>query len=475
MIKNHLKQLITDKLGFAPTPGQGELINKLSEFILDDTSNALFLLKGYAGTGKTSVVSSLVNVLRSLKKKCVLMAPTGRAAKVLSWYSGHSAYTIHKKIYRQKSSSDGMGHFTLDRNQHKNTLFIVDEASMISNTAFEKSIFGSGRLLDDLIEYVYSGEGCKLLLVGDTAQLPPVGLSISPALDAEELEMYDRIVWEYELTEVVRQAEKSGILQNATLLRRIVAENQYWQGYFSVDMENYSDIVRLGGGALIEELSLCYDKFGIEKTIVVTRSNKRANKFNQGIRNSILYKDAEITSGDLLMVVKNNYHWLGENEQVDFIANGDIAEIIKVGKYEEMYGFRFANVSLRLIDYKNLEIDCKIMLDTLTIETASLSGDDQSRFVQAVAEDYADIRNKRKRWEKIKENEYFNALQVKFAYAVTCHKAQGGQWKAVFVDQGYLTGDMIDVEYLRWLYTAFTRPQEKLYMVNFNKEFFEGE
>ncbi|MCL3780462.1 DUF2075 domain-containing protein [Prolixibacteraceae bacterium JC049] len=475
MIKNHLQELIVDKLGFSPSEDQKEVIRLLSEFTFSDDPDSIFLLRGYAGTGKTSVLSSFVKTMDELKRRCVLLAPTGRAAKVLSRYSGKQAYTIHKKIYRQQSSTDGTGRFTLDKNLYKNTWFIVDEASMIANASMAQSVFGSGRLLDDLIEYVYTGENCRLILTGDTAQLPPVGLPISPALDAQELDSYGRNVLEYEMTQVIRQAQESGILYNATQLREMVSEDGFFPGYFPLETQFFDDIQRLAGGDLIEEISTCYDRFGMDETMIVTRSNKRANKFNEGIRNTILYKDGEITPGDHLMVVKNNYFWLEGNDQVDFIANGDIAEIIRIGKYEEMYGHRFANVTVRLMDYKDLEIDCKIMLDTLMLETPALSADEQMKFFHEVSADYADIRNKKQRWERIRSNEYFNALQVKFAYAVTCHKAQGGQWKAVFVDQGYLLEEMIDIEFLRWLYTAFTRPTQKLYLVNFNKEFFEGE
>jgi exodeoxyribonuclease-5 len=366
-----------------------------------------------------------------------------------------------------------MGRFVLNKNLFKDTFFIVDEASMVPNVSSESSIFGSGRLLEDLIEYVYSGSNCRLILVGDTAQLPPVGLDISPALSRNDLEYYDRNIFEYELTDVVRQDMNSGILCNATLIRNLITEGNYFEGYFPLECMGFEDVRRIGGADLIEEISTCYNRFGLFETIVVTRSNKRANKFNEGIRSTILYKEAEISVGDLMMVVKNNYFWLGENEKIDFIANGDIAEITSISKYEELYGFRFANVCLRLIDYPDIEFDCKIILDAINIESASLTSEQNRKLFDAVSEDYMDIRSKKKRWEKVKENPYFNALQVKFAYAVTCHKAQGGQWKAVFVDQGYLTKEMLNVEFLRWLYTAVTRPTERLYLVNFNKEFFE--
>ena len=475
MIRNHLEELINYKLGLSPTPTQKKLLSKLAYFIINPENDQIFLLKGYAGTGKTSVVSALVQALKSLKISSVLLAPTGRAAKVLAHYAGQPAYTIHKKIYRQKSSTDGFGKFVLDRNLHSNTIFIVDEASMVSNQNSENSSFGSGRLLDDLIEYVYNNKNCKLIIVGDTAQLPPVGLSVSPALEASELQLYGLEVNNEELTEVVRQTGDSGILYNATHIRNLIdTENEVeWHGFFPITTSGFSDIHQISGEDLIETISTSYDKYGREDTMVVTRSNKRANRFNQGIRASILYQESEISSGDLIMVVKNNYYWVGENDKMDFIANGDIAEIVRIGKYEAIYGFRFANVSLRFIDYENVELDCKIFLDTLNLETASFSYEEQQKLYEAVAMDYEDIRDKKKKWEKIRDNEYFNALQVKFAYAVTCHKAQGGQWKSVFIDLGYLTEEMIDREYLRWMYTAFTRPVEQLYLVNFNKEFFE--
>ena len=473
MLTKHLQSEILKYLGKEPTNGQEELSLRFADFIASSGMDTLFLLKGYAGTGKTTMLSAFVETFNKFKFKSVLLAPTGRAAKVLSGYSGQNAYTIHKHIYRQQSSSDGMGRFVLNKNLNKNTFFIVDEASMVSNSSAESSIFGSGRLLEDLIEYVYSGQNCRLILVGDTAQLPPVELDISPALSKQELEFYDRQVFDYELTDVVRQDQDSGILYNATMIRNMITDGEFFEGYFQLEYREFSDIRRIGGSDLIEEIATCYDKFGLFETIVVTRSNKRANKFNDGIRSTILYKEAQISKGDLIMVVKNNYFWLGENENIDFIANGDIAEIISIGKYEDLYGFRFANVCLRLVDYPDIEIDCKIILDTLSIESASLTSEQNRKLFEAVAEDYMDIRNKKKRWEKVRENPYFNALQVKFAYAVTCHKAQGGQWKAVFVDQGYLTEEMINIEFLRWLYTAFTRPTERLYLVNFNKEFFE--
>lgn len=449
------------------------IIDLLAEFIASDEPDYILLLRGYAGTGKTTLIGSLVETLHAFSLNSILMAPTGRAAKVLTNYSGRQAYTIHKTIYRQKSSTDGMGRFVLNKNFHRNSYFIIDEASMITNEAAENSIFGTGRLLDDLIEYVYSGENCRLVLVGDTAQLPPVGLDRSPALDPSVISDYGFGVTDAELSDVIRQSSDSGILSNATKLRYLIAQETDHAGYITIDLGEYGDMEKISGSMLIEKISECYDRYGVFETIIVTRSNKRANLYNEGIRKSILFRENEITSGDLLMIVKNNYYWVDEDLDIDFIANGDIAELVEVFDYEEIYGFRFADVCLRLIDYKDTLIKCKIILDTLKLESAAFTAEENHRLFDAIAEDFNHIKNKKKRWEKIRENPYFNALQVKFAYAVTCHKAQGGQWKAVFVDQGYITEEMINREYLRWLYTAFTRPVEKLYLVNFNRNFFQ--
>jgi exodeoxyribonuclease-5 len=474
MIKNHLKVLLQNNLPFEPTSCQASLIEGLSEFISSEEKDEIMLVKGYAGTGKTTMINSLTKTLQSLKIRIVLMAPTGRAAKVMAGYTGLPAFTIHKRIYRQQSSADGMGRFVLDKNLFKNTYFIVDEASMISNESSGGSAFGSGRLLDDLLEFVYSGENCRLVLVGDTAQLPPVGLAISPALEAETLKYYGFGVKEFELKEVVRQAADSGILSCATQIRQTIEKGES-SGFIQFNIDAFPDVERISGEDLIERINSAYEKNGLFDTTVVTRSNKRANLFNKGIRGSILYKENEIEKGDLLMVVKNNYHWIDEDAELDFIANGDIAEIQTIYGYEELYGFRFADVSLRFIDYENVELDCKIFLDTLSIESASFPYEQNRKLFDTVSEDYQDIKNKKNRWKKIRENPYFNALQVKYAYALTCHKAQGGQWNTVFVDHGYLVEDMLDHDYYRWLYTAFTRPVEKLYLVNFNKHFFEGE
>ena len=474
MIKNHLKSVLTQNLPFSPTACQVKLIDALAEFIFSDEPDNIMLIKGYAGTGKTTMLYLLTQVLSQLKIRSVLLAPTGRAAKVMAGYTKMPAFTIHKKIYRQKTTTDGMGHFSLDKNLFKNTWFIVDEASMISNEMSENSVFGSGKLLDDLLEYVYSGENCRLVLVGDTAQLPPVKLNISPALDSKTLRESGFSVNEVELKEVVRQAKGSGILTNATEIREKIGEGIDIPVFLPIQTDDFKDVERISGAELIESITTSYNKFGLFETTVVTRSNKRANLFNKGIRGSILFRENEIEKGDLLMVVKNNYYWNDENIKLDFIANGDIAEVIKIYKYEELYGFRFANVCLRFIDYDDIELDCKIFLDTLNIESASFSFEQNRQLFDSVSEDYSEIRNKREKWKKVKENPYFNALQVKYAYALTCHKAQGGQWKVVYVDHGFINEEMLDTEFYRWLYTAFTRPTEKLYLVNFDKGFFES-
>lgn len=428
------------------------------------------MLCGYAGTGKTTLVSALVKTMAQLERRCVLLAPTGRAAKVFSSYSGKSAYTIHRWIYRQKSILNG-AQFVLSENRAVNTLFIVDEASMIANDG--SSGFGTGALLDDLVEYVYSGRGCSMLLLGDTAQLPPVGELLSPALSAEYMRSMFLDVTHVELTQVMRQLDGSGILQNATMLREIIRCGG--SGFLpQLQLKGFADITPVSGDELIEAIEGSYSSVGVEDTIVLCRSNKRANVYNEGIRRRILYREEELNRGDMLMVVKNNYYWrelLGKEDKglldkIDFIANGDMAEIVRVGGVEEMYGFRYAEVTLSLVDYEDCEIDVMIMLDTLMSESPSLTREESERLFAAVWEDYPEIRSKRKRMEEIRKNPYYNALQVKYGYAVTCHKAQGGQWKHVFLDQGYVTADMMNADYYRWLYTAFTRATEKLYLVN---------
>ena len=469
MLNDHIKNKILNELIYDPTKGQEQLINILSEFSLPISNKKILLIKGYAGTGKTTLISAFINAMSSFKQKLYLITPTGRAAKVLSAYSGKAAFTIHKKIYRQTSSKDGLGRFLLDKNLHKNTIFIVDEASMISNRG-EGSAFGSGRLLDDLIKYVFDGENCKLILIGDTAQLPPVNSNLSPALDVKELETYGYNIDNIELTEVIRQAKDSGVLFNATEIRKLITENK--NNFPKIKLNNFSDVKRINGEELIDLIGESYDKKGIENTIIVTRSNKRANIFNQGIRSRILWKEDEISVGDIIMIVKNNYFWMPENEYTDFIANGDIAEIVRIGKYEELYDQRYVNLTLRFADYDDMEIDAKVFLNTLNLETASMGIEAGKELFYKIAEDYAHIKPKSKMYKAVKEDKYLNALQIKFAYAVTCHKAQGGQWKNVFIDHGYITEEMVNIEFLRWLYTAFTRTQETVFLVNFNKHFF---
>jgi len=459
---------------YPPTAGQQEVIKHISEYITGGENNGVFLLKGYAGTGKTSLVSSLVNVLKNIRMRSVLLAPTGRAAKVISSYAGRRAYTIHRKLYMQSVSSDDRIRFVLTENKHKNTLFIVDEASMIPDTsASDGSLFGSRKLLHDLMEYVYSGENCKLLLIGDTAQLPPVGIEISPALHPDYLKSnFNLQIRTYELREVVRQSRESGILANATNLREKIREDSLDIPIF--DNSGFDDVYRLDGNELQEFLQDVYASAELEDIVMVCRSNKRANIYNREIRNRILYHEDELTAGDHLMVVRNNYFWLPKGSEAGFIANGDMIELLRIRNIKQVYGHRFADVTFRLIDYPDeKEIDAFIMLDTLMADSPALPMDAQNRLLENVMLDYADIPSRAMRMAKIGQNQYFNALQVKFAYALTCHKTQGGQWKHVFVDQGYLKEDMIDREYLRWLYTALTRATDKVYLVNFMDQLWE--
>ena len=469
MINTYLGQQIKTNFPYKPTFEQEKVVKILADFLFCRKTDSLFLLKGYAGTGKTSLIGALVKTLDQLEQKCILMAPTGRAAKVFSHYAGHPAYTIHKKIYRQKSFSNEIDNFSMNDNLHQHTLFIVDEASMIANEGLSGSMFGTGRLLDDLIQYVYSGQGCRLMLIGDTAQLPPVGEEESPALSADVLKGYGLEVYEGLLTEVVRQLQDSGILWNATELRRYIAEEDFFT-LPPIKVEGFPDIKVIPGNELIEAISDSYDHVGMDETIVVCRSNKRANIYNKGIRNTILYREEELETGDLLMVAKNNYFWTEGCKEIDFIANGDIAVVRRVRREREMYGFRFADVLLRFPDYNDMELEVKLLLDTLHTETPALPKEMNDKLFYSVMEDYADISVKRERMKKMKADPNYNALQVKYAYAVTCHKAQGGQWKRVFLDQGYMTEDMLSPDYFRWLYTAFTRATETLYLVNWPKE-----
>lgn len=469
MLNNDLSQQIKRNFSYKPTDEQENTINSFTDFLLSPSSEAVFILRGYAGTGKTTLVSALVKTLGEVGRKCVLLAPTGRAAKVFSHYAHHPAYTIHRRIYRQRVFSGEMDNFTLNANLHRQTLFIVDEASMIANEGLSGTAFGTGRLLDDLVQYVYSVPGCRLMLIGDTAQLPPVGEEQSPALSASMLRGYGLEVTECLLTQVVRQSGDSGILYNATALRRYITEDACFS-LPSVEADGFPDIRVIPGSELIEAISECYDKAGMDETIIICRSNKRANLYNKGIRNTILYREDELNAGDVLMVAKNNYFWGADCKELDFIANGDVAVVRRMRRVREMYGFRFADVILCFPDYDDLELEVTLLLDTLHSDAPSLSREESEQLFAAVAEDYADLSTKRERIKKIKEDPYYNALQVKYAYAVTCHKAQGGQWKCVFIDQGYMTEDMISSDYFRWLYTAFTRATETLYLVNWPKE-----
>ena len=469
MINNYLVQQIKGNFLYKPTLEQEKAVKSLADFLFSRQQDSVFLLKGYAGTGKTSLIGALVKTLDQLQQKCVLLAPTGRAAKVFSHYAKHSAFTIHKKIYRQRNYSNDMDNFSLDDNLHQQTLFIVDEASMIANDGLSGAAFGTGRLLDDLIQYVYAGTGCRLMLIGDTAQLPPVGEEQSPALSPDVLKGYGLEVYETQLTEVVRQMHDSGILWNATELRRYISEEVFF-ALPSIRVDGFPDIRIIPGNELIEAINDSYDHAGMDETIVVCRSNKRANIYNRGIRNMILYREDELNSGDLLMVAKNNYFWTEQCKEIDFIANGDIAVVRRVRRVREAYGFRFADVVLAFPDYGDVELEVKLLLDTLHTDTPALPKEQNDRLFYAVLEDYADITVKRERMKKMKADPHYNALQVKYAYAVTCHKAQGGQWKRVFLDQGYMTEDMLTPDYFRWLYTAFTRATETLYLVNWPKE-----
>ena len=471
MLREFIFQRLIENLDFEPTKGQFLLLEELSAYIDSSNEKEVFLIKGYAGTGKTTIVNALVRTLNSLSLNSVLLAPTGRAAKVLSSYTSTISFTIHKKIYRQKSSFDSPSKFLLDRNLHKDTFFFVDEASMIGGNNPDNSVFGSGDLLFDLETYVHSGHNCKLILIGDLAQLPPVGLQLSPALDKLHLESMGLQVREIFLRDVVRQALGSGILANATEIREKIERKDI--GFPKFKLDQYIDIVRIGGTEIVEEIENCYSKYGEDETIVICRSNKQANKYNMGIRNRILWREEEISIGDLMMVVKNNYFWKPEGMNMEFIANGDIVRLERINKYQNLYDGHFADVLLGFIDYKNLTIDAKIMTDVLSIESASIPYAKQNELFELILKDYPDESNRKKQIKKVLENPFFNALQVKFAYAVTCHKAQGGQWKAVFVDPGFFREDMLAIEYLRWMYTALTRATEKLYLVNFPDMFFE--
>ena len=474
MLKNisDFRNELLKKFSHRPTSRQAKLFEMLVDFIFSKDYQTLFLLKGYAGTGKTSAISALVLNLNKANKKAVLLAPTGRAAKVISGYSKVPAYTIHKKIYFPKKQHNGSVDFVLKTNKHRNTIFIVDEASMIPDRPQNDKLFEKGSLLDDLISYVYSGYHCKLVLVGDTAQLPPVKLSISPALDENRLEFdFDKNIYKIELNEVTRQHENSGILSNATILRTLIDS---YVTNFKFDM-NYPDIVRLIDGYDIQDaISECYENDGVEDTAFIVRSNKRANQYNQQIRSHIRGKENEISTGDYIMVVKNNYYWLNESSSAGFIANGDTCEVLRINSIKELYGFRFAEVEIRMIDYPDQPpFETVLILDTLSSEKPSLTYEETNKLYEAVREDYAHEKSKYKQLLLVKKNVFFNALQVKFSYAITCHKSQGGQWKTIFIEQPYLP-EGPSKEYYRWLYTAVTRAQEKLYLIGFSDDYFEN-
>ena len=469
MINSHLSRQIRQNFPHTPTNEQLSALNILADFLLSANENSALLLKGYAGTGKTSLVGALVKTMSGLKQKSVLLAPTGRAAKVLSNYAGQQAFTIHKKIYRQNAFSNDLSAFHPSDNLHKDTLFIVDEASMISNQGIDSHYFGSGRLLDDLVHYVYSGENCRLMLMGDTAQLPPVMQVESPALQADILKGYNLQVDEIQLTEVVRQDLNSGILYNATLLRDSLRNNRV-EIYPKLTVKGFPDIQMINGSELIEAISNAYSKDGLDDAIVISRSNKRANIYNNGIRNQILYREEELSTGDRLMIVKNNYFWTRNNKEIDFIANGEIVQVLRVRNESHLYGFRFCDVTVRFQDY-DMELDIKILLDTLQTEAPALPKELNDKLFYTILEDYQDISTKSGKMKKMKENPHYNVVQVKYAYAITCHKAQGGQWKNVFLDIGYMTEEMLGENFYRWLYTAMTRATDRLYLVNLPEEF----
>ncbi len=475
MIIDELKYKILQQFGFPPTQEQAHALEVFAEFLTDRDSHAVMILRGSAGTGKTTLSGAIVRTLKEIRQKVMLLAPTGRAAKVFSLNSGSPAYTIHRRIYREKSFSGVEGQFNLNDNLYTDTLFMVDEASMIANMGLGGMSFGSGCLLDDLVHFVYQGRNDRLLLIGDKAQLPPVGEEESPALHAAMLEGYGLKVYECDLNEVLRQSEESGILYNATMIRQMITYDDITQ-LPKIHFAGYSDIKPMPGAELIEALADSYHHVGLDDTIVVTRSNKRANIFNQGIRNMVLDREEELSQGDILMIVKNNYYWMEEerksnnklqsNEIPAFLANGDRAKVLKVRRRIDLYGFRFATLLLQFPDYGNYELEATVLLDTLTSEAPALTHEQQEQLFHQIEEDYQDIPLKTDRMKAIRQDQFFNALQVKFAYAVTCHKAQGGQWAHVYVDQGYMTDDMLNPDYIHWLYTAFTRATEMLYLVN---------
>ena len=472
MIIDEFKYRIREALGLVPTAEQEHAIDVFSMFMTDRDDHVVMILRGSAGTGKTTLAGAIVRAMTTLKQKMILLAPTGRAAKVFSLNAGHPAYTIHRRIYRQKSAGD-ISSFNLNFNNNHDTLFIVDESSMIANYQLStvnyqlSTAFGSGCLLDDLMQFVYSGQNCRLLLVGDKAQLPPVGEDESPALMPDVLRAYGMRVYECDLNQVLRQSQDSGILWNATQVRCMMADGGC--SLPKIRFQGFPDIVNVPGDELIESLASSYSRAGMDETMVITRSNKRANIYNQGIRNTVLDREDELCRGDQIMIVKNNYFWAKGEGAPTFLANGDIAVVQRVRNVHELFGFRFAEVTMTLPDYDDYELTATVILDSLTTEAPSLTREQQEALYNAVMEDYADIPTKPERIKKLKDDKYYNALQIKYAYAVTCHKAQGGQWTHVYVDQGYMTDDMLTPDYIHWLYTAFTRATERLYLVNWPK------
>ena len=479
MVVDELKYKILRQFGFPPTQEQANALDVFARFLTDRNPQVVMILRGSAGTGKTSLSGAIVRTLQAIRQKVMLLAPTGRAAKVFSLNSGTPAYTIHRRIYREKSFSGVDGQFNLNDNLFTDTFFMVDEASMVANMGLGGMNFGSGCLLDDLVHFVYQGRNDRLMLIGDKAQLPPVGEEESPALNAAMLQGYGLTVYECDLNEVLRQSEQSGILYNATMIRQMITHDDITQ-LPKIRFTGFSDIKPMPGAELIEALADSYHHVGLDDTIVVTRSNKRANIFNQGIRNMVLDREEELSQGDILMIVKNNYYWMEEerkkikekdnqvpsNDIPAFLANGDRAKVLKVRRHIDLYGFRFATLLLQFPDYGNYELEATVLLDTLTSEAPALTHEQQEQLFHQIEEDYQDVPLKADRMKAIRQDLFYNALQVKFAYAVTCHKAQGGQWAHVYVDQGYMTDDMLTPDYIHWLYTAFTRATEMLYLVN---------
>lgn len=469
MIIDELVYKIRQQFGYTPTAEQEHALHIFAMFLTDRDSHSVMVMRGSAGTGKTSLAGAIVRTMTALEQKVMLMAPTGRAAKVFSLNSNHPAFTIHRRIYRQRSFSGDGGQFNLNDNLYADTLFMVDESSMIANEGFSETSFGSGRLLDDLVHFVYQGRNCRLMLIGDKAQLPPVGEEESPALNATVLAGYGLKVYQCDLNEVLRQSQDSGILYNATVIRQMITHDEATE-LPKINFTGFADITMVPGNELIEGLNTSYSQVGMDETMVITRSNKRANIYNQGIRNTILGREEGLTTGDMLMIVKNNYYWMEkDNSAIPFIANGDRARVQRVRNIRELYGFHFADVWLQFPDYDNYEMASTVIMDSLMTEAPALTREQNEQLFEKVMEDYADIPLKPDRMRKIKQDDYYNAIQIKYAYAITCHKAQGGQWAHVYLDQGYMTDEMLTPDYIHWLYTAFTRASEHLFLVNWPK------